>query len=76
MIYNKSKTFFLTIAKANYELQQEKKQKKQLLLQEIKKEIFIIDQIISTLKNTNHPKYLKHKDRVEKLKKIIKKFSS
>ena len=76
MILNKAKTVFMYLSKAQLRIRRERDKKKQLVLDEIKKDIFLVDQIIASFRAVDMGLYQKYLVRIENLKKIIKKLET
>jgi hypothetical protein len=76
MILKKSKKLFLQISSAKRKLDLQKKQQNKEIIKSLQKELFLADQILAKLKTTSDEEtYSKIFLKLERLKKIIKKFA-
>ncbi len=76
MILNKAKTMFMYLSKAKLRIRRERQKQRQAVLDDLKKDIFVIDQIIAKFKTNDINLYKRYLVRVDNLKKIIKKLES
>ncbi|MFT4261355.1 MAG: hypothetical protein ACMXX9_02910 [Candidatus Woesearchaeota archaeon] len=75
MILNKAKKTFMHLALASYKIKKQKREQRKLILKSIEKEIFVADQILASMKNKGKIElYQKNLEKINRLKKIIKKF--
>lgn len=63
------------LALASYKIKKQKREQRKLILKSIEKEIFVADQILASMKNKGKIElYQKNLEKINRLKKIIKKF--
>lgn len=75
MILNKAKRTFMYLAAASSKLKKHRRDNRKEILRSIEKEIFVADQILSNLKHSGKQElYDKNLEKINRLKKIIKKF--
>lgn len=75
MILNKAKKTFMYLAIASNNVKKQRRDNRKEILRSIEKEIFLADQLLSNLKNKGKQElYEKNLEKINRLKKIIKKF--